>query len=311
MKAPEHGGVNFIEEEMIKPVLFTSQRPLSRCENIKTVYDAYDGPKEFRQMDWWRRHPDIPHYHLMVTDEIPVMRGKKIIFIPHGIEGTKTYGLDQPRRYATPEQCQLINYAVGQSAPTVGLMAAQLGLPEERVLPLGMPRTDNYIRKKDHDKTMYFYAPTFGCDEPVDWSLVDSMLHDDEILIVKPHMLAGKILDREYHHIFEASNEEPSASYLMSCNVLITNYSSIMLDGLCARIPTILFSKNKNYLETRGMYYEYPDKYSSYFADDEFRLIEMARNATWLDEEKRSFFCGACDGHSTERLIKLIREMNE
>ena len=296
---------------MIKPVLFTSQRPLNRCENLKTVYDAYDGPKEFSRMDWWRRHPNIPHYHLMVTDEIPVMHGDKVIFIPHGMEGTKTYGLDQPHRYATPEQCQLINYAICQSTQTVDLMAHQLYLDKSRVLPLGMPRSDPFIRKKEHDKTMYFYAPTFGCDEPVNWTLLDSMLQDDEIMIVKPHMLAGKILDQEYQHIFEASNEEPSTPYLMSCNILITNYSSIMLDGLCARIPTILFSKNSSYLETRGMYYEYPGKYSSYFADNESRLIEMCRNAIWLDEEKRAFFCDACDGHSTERIIKLIKEINE
>ena len=32
-------------------MIFTSQRPLERAENIKTLFDAYDGEKEFRQMN--------------------------------------------------------------------------------------------------------------------------------------------------------------------------------------------------------------------------------------------------------------------
>ena len=30
---------------------FTSRRPLQRAENIKAIYDAYDGKKAFSQMD--------------------------------------------------------------------------------------------------------------------------------------------------------------------------------------------------------------------------------------------------------------------
>ena len=291
-------------------VLFASQRPLTRCENLKAVYDAYDGPKLFCQMNWWRLHPDITRYSFMVTDEIPAIAGGKVLFIPHGMEGTKTYGLDQPHRYATPEQCSLITYAVCQSKETVKLMAKQLGLDESQVLPLGMPRTDNFVRKH-HVKTVYFYAPTFGTNYSIDWRHIDSMLNDNEILIVKPHMLAEKILQAEYKHIFEASNTEPSTPYLMSCDVLITDYSSIMLDGLCARIPTVLYSPNVDYLATRGMYYPYPAGYSYYYASNEEDLIYTIRHAEWKDEDKRSFFCGACDGHSTDRVIKLIKEMNK
>ena len=292
-------------------VLFTSQRPLERCENIKALYDAYDGPKEFAQLNWWRAGFDVSPYHLMVTDEIPGMECDRIIFIPHGMEGTKKYGLDQPRPYATERLCHMITYAVCQSEKTVPLMANQLDLPEDKVLPLGMPRTDLYERKEHHDKKLYLYAPTYGAEQPVDWQKIDSMLDDDEVLVVKPHMLSGRIIWDEYKHIYEASNDEPSAPYLMSCNVLITDYSSIMLDGLYARIPTILFTKDKTYTERRGMYYQYPEAYSSYYTDNEETLIEMLRSCKWEDEEKRSFFCGACDGHSRERVIDLIRRVNE
>lgn len=292
-------------------ILFTSQRPLERCENIASVYNAYDGPKKFCQMDWWRQHPDIMQHKVMVTDEIPAEAGGKVIFIPHGIEGTKTYGLDQPRRYATDDQCSLISYAVCQSPRTVNLMANQLHMDRSKVLPLGMPRTDHYVRELEPGKKVYLYAPTYGVDEPIDWNAINNMLHDDEFFIVKPHMLMKRLLDREYDHVYEVSNKEPSTPYLMSCNVLITNYSSIMLDGLCARIPTVLFTKNLSYLETRGMYYAYPVTYSSYYADNETALVETIRNAVWKDEDKRSFFCESCDGNSTRRVIDLIKEVDK
>ena len=34
---------------MAKLTLFSSDRPLDRAENLKAVWDAYDGPKEFMQ----------------------------------------------------------------------------------------------------------------------------------------------------------------------------------------------------------------------------------------------------------------------
>ena len=290
-------------------VLFTSSRPLSRAENLRTVYDAYDGPKVFAQLNWWRKSPEIRNYKVMVTDEIPSEKKETVIFIPHGIEGTKKYGLDQPHGYATREECQMIDYAICQSKETVSLMAYQLGLKEEQVLPLGMPRTDNYVRKCDHMKRVYLYAPTFHTEKYVNWDTLDEMLDDDEIFIVKPHMISGELVSSEYKHIFPASKDEPTEPYLMSCNVLVTDYSSIMLDGLYARIPVVLFTRDRGYLRKHGMYFNYPEGYSSYFASNEEDLIDMLHKAEWKDEDKRTFFCGACDGHSTERVIELIRSV--
>lgn len=288
-------------------VLFTSQRPLSRCENIKAIYDAYDGSKQFLQLDLWRQHPEITDYPLMVTDEIPAKSGGEVIFVPHGIEGTKTYGLDQPNGYASENEYKLITYAICQSKHTVDLMAQQLGLSVSQVLPLGMPRTDGYKRKKAQVNT-YLYVPTFESRQSIDWQKMDDMMFDDEMLVVKPHMLGGKLLDREYKHIVEASRDVPTAPYLESCSVLITDFSSVMLDGLCARIPVVLYGADRDYLARRGMYYKYPEAYSSYHADNEMDLIAALRTATWQDEDKREFFCGMCDGHSTERIIDFIKQ---
>ena len=129
-------------------ILFTSQRPLERAENIKAVYDAYDGEKAFARMDPYRQIPDLNSgkYELQVTDELPSATVGKCLFIGHGMGAGKTYGLDQPHRYFN--RPDLITCAIASSEDIVPLVANQCGISESQVIPIGMPRTDAYFKKK-------------------------------------------------------------------------------------------------------------------------------------------------------------------
>ena len=103
---------------------------------------------------------------------------------------------------------------------------------------------------------------------------------------------------------------EPSTKYLMQMDALVTDYSSIMFDAMVMRKPYVLFANDRNaYMTTRGMYYTYPDDYGPYFCNDEADLIPMLETAEWNDEceYSREFYVGACDGHSVERTVNLIR----
>lgn len=312
----------------MRPVLFTSQRDLVRAENIKAVYDAYNGPKDFIKLNIWRTNTDIisGKYRVMVTDEIPAISPGIVIMIGHGIAGTKLYGLDQPRPYADRANARLINYVITQSNEPVMIhqVAKQHGVTESKVLPLGMARTDAYYGKHKGeggtgygDRILYLYAPTYkskyeSSDTRIDWRAIDAALTDDEILIVKPHMITKSILTERYKHIVQVSSDIPSTPYLIDCDVLITDYSSIMQDALVLRRPVVLFTKDLKYLSRRGMYFKYPDDYSRYYAVNESELIRYIRAAVWTDadEKRRRFFVPACDGHSTARIIKLIQEAN-
>ena len=308
------------------PVLFTSQRDLSRAENIRTVYRAYDGPKDFIKLDYWRRSTEITSgkYRVMVTDEIPAQSPGKVILIGHGIAGTKLYGLDQPRPYATRDNAALITYVITQSPDLIAQVAKQHGVTLRQVLPLGMARTDAFFNavKGDGgtgyaDKRVYLYAPTYRQKHErtfttIDWYGIDNALKDNEVLLVKPHMLTPAILNGSYRHIKEISNKEPSTPYIIDCDVLITDFSSIMMDGLAARKPVVLFSKDNGYLSSRGMYFTYPEAYSEYYCNNERTLVDTLRRAVWTDaaEDKRKFFVPTADGKATARLLKLIQEVN-
>ena len=312
----------------MKTALFTSNRELIRAENITALYDWYDESKEFIRTRPGTQDDRLSStkYAIRICDEFIGSSPGKAIMIGHGLAGAKTFGLDQPFPYHAKNRARLLTWVITTSEEMIPITARQSGVPESRVLPLGMPRTDLYFGRKKGDggtpfanKRVYLYVPTFrnrneGRLPKIDWRKLDSMLTDDEMFIVKAHMVTGSILNcpvGTYRHIVEASSQAPSTPYLLDCDVVITDYSSIMLDAHILRKPVVLFEKELGYTSSRGMYLKYPDDYSSRYCQTDRELVDMIRRARGQgDVEKRCLerTAGACDGHSRERIANLIKE---
>lgn len=312
----------------MKPVLFAGTKPLERAENLKAAFDAYEGEKAYVQVDPWRRHPAITsgEYDVMVIDEYPTVSPGQTVCIGHGIAGGKTGGLLQPHPYFHASQSALITYTITSGTAAVDLVARSDGIPRERVLPLGMPRTDQYVGKKKGDggtalsaKRAYLYVPTYRSREEgpmpeIDWDWLDRELTDDEVLAVKAHTMTGCILKRKYRRIIEISPNEPSTPYLYDCDAVITDYSSIMFDGYLLGKPAVLLEKQEGYTSTRGMNMRYPQEYSSRYCRNEKDLLGTLRAVHGLGELEREVIhrvADACDGHACERLGRLLTEMAE
>ena len=292
-------------------VLFTSLRPLDRAENIKAVYDAYDGEKQFVQRKRWEQIEDLHSgkYRLLVADELPGDTPGKCLFIGHGMGAIKTYGLDMPRPFF--EHPEYVTYAIASSRDMIPIVANQIGISESQVIPLGMPRTDAYFGEVTYED--HLYAPTF---RPGGWmpdlNLMWRLMPNGMKLTVKLHPVTGNKVTSVWQNIEVASAWEISTPYLQRAKTVITDYSSIMFDAMVLRKPVILFAQDREeYLAERGIYYKYPDCYSQRYCEREEHLIGFMQTAVWtdFDEERREFFTGACDGHSVERTIELIRSM--
>ena len=309
-------------------VAFASLRTLERAENIKSLWDAYDGDKVFIRRSYY--HPDEltnERFDLVITDEFLPECISPMIMIYHGIAGGKTYGLDAPRRYHTTESLKNYRYFITSSEDMVEFAAKQSGAPKEKVLPLGMPRTDAYVGKKKGDggseikaKKVYLYAPTFNTltEDLTNWRVIDSWLNHDEVLVVKRHQFNKNKpkLTRVgcFSNIIEIDPYVPSTPYLIDCDVLITDYSSIMFDAMVLDKPVVLFEKDwSTYGERRGMYYPYPDGYSSRHSQKGYQMLELCREAFEqgpgkVEKHNKKHLAGACDGHSVERIIDLIKK---
>ena len=78
---------------MSKPVLFVTVlgKSLDRCENLKAIYDAYQGEKKFISTHDINYIPEVKSqkYDLQVIDAFPTVSPGRTIMIWHSIQGGK------------------------------------------------------------------------------------------------------------------------------------------------------------------------------------------------------------------------------
>ena len=317
-------------------VMFTSDHGLGRAENLNAVWEAYKLPKRFVRGTENMSKAAQEGYAAVVCDTLPrYMPDKgscKLIVIDHGIMG-KTYALDEPRDGIDKRAFGQIDAALCASTKTVGIVAGMFGIPTEKVHALGFPRTDAYVGKSKGDggtfmakyARAYLYAPTYrGSDDRgwlprIDWEKLDSMLEDDEIIVVKRHYFQREpIVTADVERICEVAPVTGTTPYLLDCDVLVTDYSGIVVDGYLAGKPSVLTVDDMDtYLANRGMYLDYPSQYGSrtiVAEGDEEGLLAMMREAAenGMGEVERSFadLCAdMCDGHAAERVAELVRSM--
>ena len=311
---------------MSKPVLFAGTRPYGRAENISALYDAYQDEKQYLGIYDYSQFMKIndKDYDIMIIDEFPRRFAKKNILIWHAIQGGKYIGYNQPKPYIEKALTDKIDYVIAAGDNNIEMWTECTHLPAERILPLGMPRTDTFIDKIKGDghtilatKRAYLYVPTFRePDEPSNFNLnltwLDHELTNDEIFVIKNHMRGKTILTKPYKHIIEISSSEPSNPYLYDCDVVITDYSSIIFDGYLLNKPAILFEKQTGYATYRGMYMQYPQEYSSKYATNEKELLNLLRSTNTLTQVELDVInkvANKCDGHSCERICNLIGEL--
>lgn len=320
-----------------KPVLFTSDHQLARAENLRAVWGAYKGPKEFVRGTQRMSTAAQDGYAAVVCDTlpryIPDKGACKSVVIGHGITGGKSYALDETRDGIDKRAFAQIDAAICASTQTVGIMARQFGIDQSKVYPLGMPRTDTFIGKRKGDgetflaryRRAYLYAPTcrHGDDgghlPRIDWAKLDSLLDDDEIVVVKRHYFQREpIVTATVDRIAEVTTAEALAPYLIDCDALMTDYSSAVFDAYVLGKPTVLLTDDMDeYLSTRGMYMGYPAQYSSRWlaaggAEDKLLAHLRAACVTGMrqvEKDCRDLTADMCDGNSARRVCDLIQQL--
>ena len=317
-------------------VLFNSARKLGRCENITAVWDAYHGDKVFLGgakglggfVDVSECTPDV-----IVTDEFVKRKrpGQTVVMIAHGLTGGKLYGNDQRdgifiRQPGGPE---LTDWYVVSSEYGRRFASTAAGIPVERCIPLGMPRTDAYFGARRGDggiewaqgRTVYLYVPTFRSRydapfQPPSFKRISRLLEDDEVFIFKRHMNShANYIQTKLEHVVEVPSAAASIPYLTDCDVVATDFSSIMFDAHVLGKPVVLTADGDDpYLTSRGMYMRYPDEYASRWIaapGNEEAFVDMLREAHANGPRNADIMCrvktaSACDGRSAERVVGLV-----
>ncbi len=201
-----------------------------------------------------------------------------------------------------------------------------MGLPTGIVQALGVSRTDVYFdsnwieqckaefyRKYPlaRNKKIILWAPTFrgNAGDPQQIGMeeiakLEQQLGEDYFLIRKVH----PHVDHKYH----LSNCDISTECLFPItDLLISDYSTVLHEFLFFDKPYVLFAPDlKEYEEKRGFYIPY-DSLSPYIVTNPSELKDTILHAIehppleWIARQ-RAFHASACDGKSTERILKSI-----
>ena len=252
----------------------------------------------------------------------------------HAEGAFKKFGLSAPltedvRR--REEKCSRnLTYVICTSKNVVPVYAEAFGVDESKVLPLGAPRIDTLLAKKDVDsirsefdkthpecagKKLILYAPTFRDDAETDKSIVGNIdidlfrreLGDEYALLVKlhPQIHSAKPLDGTVDVTGGDINELTLISH-----ILITDYSSVCMDFALLGKPCIFFAFDlEEYEKERSFYYDYESYVPGRVARDFTQVVDAIKNPR-NDGEKlrrfRDFNFDYVDCNNTKRIYERV-----
>lgn len=204
-----------------------------------------------------------------------------------------------------------------------------------KVQALGIPRTDDFYKldiKENMTKRIYekypqlkekeviLYAPTFRdytgkreqFEPELDFQKLSEDLLRDQVWVICPHpLMKNKIVDKQYDNIMVVRDFSTNDMMYVS-DLLITDYSSVIFEYALLKKPMAFFCYDYAYYD-RGFYLRYPEDLPGNMYVNQKELTEylQGENRHVLSEQYQRFrdkYMSACDGHSGERIGKIIND---
>ncbi len=219
----------------------------------------------------------------------------------------------------------------------VPLLSVALRQEPGVVQPLGVSRSDVYYdeawneqcRREFYEqfpnarnKKVLLWAPTFrgkavspDALDNASMAQLQEKLGDEWLVLIKhhPHDDAIKKATR-----YQSNCAIPSERLLPVVDLLITDYSTTVLDFLAFDKPFILYAPDlEKYENTRGFFVDYRSLTRN-MTTDATGLDEMVRRVyrEWADGDRtdirncRSRITAACDGKATERILAYLHSLD-
>ena len=224
-------------------------------------------------------------------------------------------------------------------------LSHRFALDDSKTIPTGIPRTDYYFRCDDEfkeslranfdekypfarGKKIVLYAPTFR-QNPVNNMIFDNFdidafnesLGDDYVLFIKLHPNYNRFADEEHfidlesveneHEFVNCTHYSNEQELLLLSDVLITDYSSVMVEYSILNKPIVLFAYDlDDYLSNeRGFYFDYRENVPGRIAYDMDELIRVFKEKDF-DLERLNDFAhyqfDYFDGNSSKRILDIV-----
>ena len=217
----------------------------------------------------------------------------------------------------------------------VPLLTQAMRQPEGVVQALGVSRSDVFFNaewvsqcresfyarySEAKGKKILLWAPTFrgkaASPNTLDnesMSQLQEKLGDEWMVLIKHHPHDDAVAANPKHR---SNCDIPSERLLPVVDLLITDYSTVVLDYLAFDRPFILYAPDlEEYENTRGFFIDYRS-ITRNLAMDARGLDELVRKvyAQWLDGDRedirrcRQQLTASCDGNATRRILEYIQQ---
>ena len=201
------------------------------------------------------------------------------------------------------------------------------------ILEKGYPRNDIYFKASESDiaevkgkigisssKKVVVYAPTFRDNGDFDCydlngeellAQLNKKTGDTWCLLVRSHPnLFGKALPFVYNEdIVDVTSYEDAQQLFLIADMLVTDYSSIMIDFLLMKKPVLLFATDEeSYIRQRGIrpeYYQLPFPHSRSNEDLFVNLQQLNMSNPYSDDFMMNYG-SKDDGHASEYVVDRI-----
>ena len=253
----------------------------------------------------------------------------------HAEGAFKKFGLSAPLTADVAERekkcSEKLTYVVCSSRNVVPIYAEAFGVEESKILPLGAPRIDSLLAKKDvaslrnafdeihpecKGKKLVLYAPTFR-DSPeanknllrnIDMNAFNEAFDGEYALLTKlhPQINAGVSVEGAV----DVTQGHDIGDLTLICDVLITDYSSACMDFALLSKPCVFFAFDlEEYEKERSFYFDYERYVPGRVARNFGEVVDAIKNPR-NDEDKlrrfRDFNFDYIDCNNTERIFNFI-----
>ena len=209
-------------------------------------------------------------------------------------------------------------------------------MPTNKIKSLGLPRMDYYFENRDvdklkenllakhnvpTDKKIILYAPTFRDEEKynnvfnyLNLEEFNRVLGDEYVLALRLHPKIKDFYKDDISAIgqyIDVSSYESEQELILISDMLITDYSSIMIEYVALNKPVVFFTYDlDSYLSNeRGFYYDFKETVPGPIVFTSSELIDVIKNNKF-DKSKISEFLktqfNVIDGNSSKRIVDFL-----
>lgn len=302
---------------------------------VVTMFSDY-GKNSFlenlRQMVRFMRAYANAGYVVLCDNFLPAASCRKrkettVIQLWHACGALKKFGRDAsddvPAYYRGNVQ-KNCDYVTVSSARCVPYFASAMELPEARILPVGVSRTDLYRRAGfleeararfrrlyplAEGKKVILWAPTFRGN-----AAHPQLCGEDAVDRLAQKLGEGFFVLKAPHPHLRRGGETggmATEELLAATDLLITDYSSILFDYMLFQKPLVRFAPDlAQYEERRGFYMDYRSLPGALVTDGGMLYDAVCRELAHFDAgalaRTAQTYMDACDGDATGRILHIM-----